>query len=97
MQQLKEMYSPTWPEVPDKLTFYLLLCQAGGDIQVTLHLRSQLCKSALGKPHRAHSAWLRSKEGLLVPVFTSQRNREKAADAQTHRARRVKGKMPQRK
>lgn len=59
---------------------------------MTLHLRSQLCKSALGNPHTEPLSRSWSKEGLLVPVVTSQRNREKAADAQTHRAKESKGK-----
>lgn len=71
------MYSPTWPEVPDKLTFYLLLSRPEMSGDTPLEVTAVGCS---GKPHD-HSSLLQSKKRVPhCPVFTSQRNREKAAD-----------------
>lgn len=86
------MYSPTRPEIPGELTFHSLLSQAGGDIQVTLHLGSQLWKSALGKPYRTTQTSGEQIRAVSCTMFTPQRSRQEGAGAQTHRAKESKGK-----
>lgn len=86
------MYSPTRPEIPGEPTFHSLLSQAGGDIQVTLHLGSQLWKSALGEPYRTTETSGEQIRAVSCTTFTPQRSRQEGADAQTHRAMESKGK-----